>query len=131
MSNVADEIIPKTMVIQARHAASWDGLVHCRQLLPTIHHRQRTKRTLIRSRKFSWAWLIRGPHPDTNKRATGLVGGLAGAPDDTLDLGEYGAHRTTHGLGTTHELVRWLVNPIHIQLEELVVEAPKKEQRDT
>ena len=76
MSNVADEIIPKTMVIQARHAASWDGLVHCRQLLPTIHHRQRTKRTLIRSRKFSWAWLIRGPHPDTNKRGTGLVGGL-------------------------------------------------------
>ena len=86
-----DELITKTRDIQARRAVSWDGPAHYRQLLPTIHHRQRTKRTLIRSRTFSWASLIRGPHPDTNKRSTGLVGGLAGAPDDTLDLGEYGA----------------------------------------
>ena len=68
----------------------------------------------------------------------GPDGGLAGAPDNTqVDLVVYGAHWTARGLGTTlrlrttHGLVGWLVNPIHIQPEEPVVEAPKKEQRDT
>ena len=42
-----DELITKTRVIQARHAVTWDGLMHCHQPFPTSHHRQRTKWTLI------------------------------------------------------------------------------------